>query len=554
MNWALRHYALSALALACVVAIATVVAAPGLALAPQLAPLRDAAWGTGWSTLALGANVARDQALAALSGAVVAAGAAVLVVAALTVLSLSVARSVQRRSEIVVRRAVGASRRALGLAALTEGGVIAVVGLTAGAVGGVIAALLMRRGWPGTMGPVSAGPLLWILGLGVVVVLGALLPLGFARPRTPGGDATGRGVPLLVPAAQFALGLLGLLAGAQLARRVETSPAPSAAANGVIVPLSFANSTRTVPELLDSVLTRMRADSGLTLASLHSPGTLIGLGYVDIVTTECGRCFQGGIATPLRVVQATNHLASADTFRAMGLRVVEGRSLSDADRWGAAPVAVVNRYLAEREFEGGRAVGRQIRVGGPDNWYRVVGIVEDGQFNAIGAGATPRPRVFLSVLQHEARELELLVRGGRGIAATTTEHDMRQREARAAGWFARMLQYEGWAGLLLAALGMLAVMRLWVAGVLPELGLRRALGARRRHVVGRVAARALVVVGGGAALAWWLAPLAGVPAGEIWLVRGPLAALLVVTLGALVGPAWRAARAAPATLPGFTEL
>jgi putative ABC transport system permease protein len=137
------------------------------------------------------------------------------------------------------------------------------------------------------------------------------------------------------------------------------------------------------------------------------------------------------------------------------------------------------------------------------------------------------------------------------------------REHRAARWFAGTLTFVGWGALLLAAVGMLTVMHLWVSGLLPELGLRRAVGARRRHVIGRIVVRALAVVGGGAALAWWLEPLvsaavaravAQAPVGGLTLVSVPLLAMLGTTLAATIGPAWRAARAAPATLPGFTDL
>jgi hypothetical protein len=513
-------------------------------------------------------------------GTIRAAGVCVLVVSALTVVSLSVARAVERRPEIVVRRAVGASRRALAGAAVAEGVAIAGAALVAGGVATVLTTTALSRAWPETMQIVGAG-LPWVMiGLSGAVILGALLLVGFARPRMPGSDAGARGVPLLVPAAQFAVALVGVLAGMRLARLTpEPAAIASGGGNGVVLPLTFGEAGHDAPAL-DATLRRLRSDSTITLVSLSSPGTLIGLGQVDVVTTECGRCYQGGIATPLRVVQATNHLASADTFRALNLRALAGRGLTDADGWGAARVAVVNRYLAERAFEGGRAVGRQVRVGGPDDWYRVVGIVEDGRWDAIGAGATPRARVYLSVWQHAARELELLVRsrdgagGGSSRAAgalgptaavgrLTAEQDRRAREAGAARWFGGVLTYQGWGALVLALIGMIAVMRLWIRGVQPDLAVRRMVGARRRHVLGRVGVRALAVVGGGAALTWWLEPVAvaglaravtDLPAVSLSFVAGPVVLLVVATLAAVAGPAWRTARAAPASLPAVGDL
>jgi hypothetical protein len=106
-------------------------------------------------------------------------------------------------------------------------------------------------------------------------------------------------------------------------------------------------------------------------------------------------------------------------------------------------------------------------------------------------------------------------------------------------------------------------MRLWIRGVQPDLAVRRMVGARRRHVLGRVGVRALAVVGGGAALTWWLEPVAvtglagavtDLPAVAPAFVAGPVVLLVVATLAAVAGPAWRTARAAPASLPAVGDL
>jgi putative ABC transport system permease protein len=124
-------------------------------------------------------------------------------------------------------------------------------------------------------------------------------------------------------------------------------------------------------------------------------------------------------------------------------------------------------------------------------------------------------------------------------------------------WFGAQLGLQGWAMLAMAALGSLAVTRLWITSLLGELGVRRALGARRRQVVAYVLLRAGAVGAAGIAGGIWFG-------GAIWSVLpdrvpglSPWDAGLVVRFGmVLLGstllsalpPALRAARATPSSL------
>lgn len=548
-----------------VTAFGVAAATPGVVIAPGMSvePLRDTPWRASWSSLSVGMNAAREQAFDAWSRAAWLAGLAVLIVAALTIITLSVARAMQRRAEVTVQRAVGASRRALLGTALREGSLVALASLGLGLVGTLIVAGMFDA--PARV--VITTPPLVLLGLGSVVIGGSLFHLGYARAKTPGVNSQRGGVPLIVPVAQFAFGLLGVLAGQQVATQVAVPRAAHLSrVAGTTVPLSWRDGDPASGLL--AAVERARADSSVNLVSVSSPGTVLGLGHADAITTDCGRCYQGGIATPLRPAYATNHLVSADTFLAMNLHVIEGRALSDSDTRHAAPVAVVNRFLAEQEYENGGAVGRLVRVGGPDNWYRVVGIVDDPEVAGIGAAAVPQRRVFLSVWQHEPTELDVLVRStsddvsqiliragvpADAIGAAEPEARMYAQDARAARWFVSALFVEGWSALLLAAIGMLVVMRMCVDALLPELALRRAVGARRRHVWVQVAARAVGVAAGGTLIAVWLAPLTGARFGDLATLGVPVLAMVLATLAATLTPAWRAAGPAPAALPGFSD-
>jgi putative ABC transport system permease protein len=111
--------------------------------------------------------------------------------------------------------------------------------------------------------------------------------------------------------------------------------------------------------------------------------------------------------------------------------------------------------------------------------------------------------------------------------------------------------------LAIATLGSLSVARLWISSLLGELGVRRAIGARRRRMVGYVLLRAVAVclagIGGGIWFgeAIWSMLVDLVPGLDPWdagLVARFGAILLLSTLLGVLPPAWRASRATPASL------
>jgi len=536
----------------------------------RLDPVPEADFGIGLTALAWSPEASRQGAIAALGAVLLGLVVAVLAVAAMTVLALSAARASARRLEIVVRRSMGASRWQLRSAGLVEGGMIAAAAIAVGAPVGVAGAKWAIATWPGGAGLASIGiPAAALLGLVAVMLLGALFPM-LSLPRTP-RIVTRGAIPhgFVVPIVQFGISLSILVAAAQLTRRADGLIGDTRAVertSGQIYQVREGARPEERAARYTSLL-RQIGDGTFDVVSLTSPGASVGLGTVDFVITDCGHCTQGGIATPLRIVPVTLSAISRDTFRAIGVRTVRGRSIGDSDSWSSTRVAVVNEALARAHFEQGVAVGRKVLVGrGPGSaWFTVVGVVEDRKAVAFGGALQPPSALYVSALQLPPSAAELLLRPGiagrplqhaeqalqRALGRSGTvvrrvaEAERLREEAAPIQWFSRLVRLEGVIVLALSVCGMFAVMLLWVNALQPELAVRRAVGAQRRHVLGYALARALVVALIGVAVGLWITQMT-VGMLESAVIGPSALALLAATLAGALGPAWRAARAAPA--------
>jgi putative ABC transport system permease protein len=572
--WAVRAYPGSTALLAGASAITVGVTLPNLFLGAgrlSLPAAPDPALPIGLSAFAGTPATMQAQGIDAIASVLVALGVAALGVGVVTAGSLAAGRAAGRRPEIAVRRAVGAARAGLRLSGLVEGLLLALGALGIGMVPAVVAVRWAVAQWLGTLIPALAGAVAAMGAIALTLFLGAL-----AGVRAPGGTrvphrgASSHG--LVIPAFQFAVSLAILTGAARTGARAgqllhSSSAEPRAAATVVQIDGDSALASRAVR--YQALVRALRADRRLDLVSLSSAGALVGMGPVDFVTTDCGQCVEGMIYTPFRPVPATITAVSADTFRAIGLPVVAGRGLADTDSWSSRRVAVISATLAARDFRDGRAVGRNILVGRGEQsgWYQVVGVVPDRIADGIGGALAPRKAVYLSALQTPPAHVDLLVRGsgtpaaallasaGR-VAGVTSLSALRSRETRVLVWFGDLARGAGWAVLFIAVAGMFAVMERWVAAVGPELAVRRAVGARRIHVLLFVLARALGVAAVGAAAGFVISifisgaledAFPGLPAWSWPAVLAVGVALLGATaVGALV-PGWSVIRAAPAT-------
>lgn len=552
-------------------AVAAAVALPLFAAVGRLG-LPDAAWyGTTWTPEAR--SIAETQRLAwhGLVAPVLAAAAGAIALAGITILVGSGARALQRGPEIAVRRAVGAPRGQLALAALLEGILLGGAALAGG--GGIawVAYRLTLEGWH-TLLPASPATSVFvaIASLAVCFVVGALFVLIPARQRTV-RVATGPPLELHLTAALLATGLVVVTAGGLLARQVaraDAAPGPRGTIYRIDAgSLPEAERASALAELMRS----LRGDQRVEVATITSPGLALGLGDVGGVTTDCGDCTEGNLRLSYRLTTAVRHLVGVDTFRALGARLIAGRDVALTDDATHGRVAWVNRALARRHFQHGLPLGRRIQLDGVPGWFTVVGIVDDAPAAGFGASTQPRFAIYLPAQQVPAPRIEVLVRGDREIPAALAsfaqrtgitpvlvdEAALRTAQSEPLRWASRWLRVEGWAMWIIAALGALMLVRLWATALTPELGIRRAVGARRHHVVATLLGRVTLAGLGGIALALWFGPgawnalertIATLPAWDVALTLRNGVLLLVIALVSAAVPTWRAARSGPARL------
>lgn len=481
----------------------------------------------------------RAEAVRLLGSALEGTAVAAAMVGLFGVLLVFAAVAALRSEERVVRRSVGASRRILFAAAMLEAGVMTILGLLGGLGAGVVTWGAGLRHWPGPAAAISPGSLVW---LGVAAVAGGLAAAaaGFAfAPARRLSDAEPRPSGLAIPVVQLGVALIVLTAGSLLGRVMP--PPPAAGRAGLVLHAAAGEPDPAArAEALDTLMAVLRESGRYDTVSLTSDGAAFGLGTVTMVTTDCGLCPAGGLLVPQHSVVASEQFVGADSFQALGVRLVAGRGITAADRWGSRPVAVVSPALARRHFQDGEAIGRRLQLGDdPRTWYTVVGVAEPAPARGLGAALIPPFTVYASVLQHPPRVVELLLRPRAGRAGetgapvrllartlgtapqavrVTDEADLLSVDRSALAWFARAFALEGWLALLLAVLGTAVQMRLWLRALAPELGIRRALGARRSRLLLGVLGRAAGVGVAGVAVGLALGP-------SVWQA-----------VGAMVGP------------------
>lgn len=464
--------------------------------------------------------------LAVLAGAVT---GLILLICCANVSNLMLARALGRQREIATRLSIGASRWRVVRQLLAEALLLAAIAATAGLV---LAAwgtdLIIARALPI---PLDLSIDWRVVATSAALALGTTVLFGLAPAlhATRGGVATalraaGGGAPRrsrlqgVLVAAQVALSLLLLttsglfLRSLDKAQRLEVGFDASARVLAVSVDAGLLqyDSLRT-RRLADQVLERASALPGVERATLT---TILPL----TEWTSYGMRAQRNAGAPLSApLIASTSSVRPGYFATLGIPLASGRDFDTDDRRGAARVAIVSESFAMRAFGttdvlGARLGERDDRTG----WATIVGVARDAIVQSLQA--PPAPAVYFSHRQDENARMTFLVRS-RTSSAEELAPAMREMlrtldpalpvyrvmtmakvrheatsEQRAG---AALLAGFGGLALLLAALGLHAVMTFSVRQRWRELGIRVALGASRRAVTALVVRRGVQLAGFG---------------------------------------------------------
>ncbi len=530
--------------------------------------------------------------------AIGAAAALVLVIACANVAVLMLVRSQRREREVVLRVALGASRAQvlrmlvaealwLGVAATATGVALAIVALRW--LVPFVEGFLERR-IPGGATAIAFDPQLAAIAIagGLVSTLAfSLVPsMGLWRQSLASSIAAGgRGATISGGRSRARSILIGLEVAVSLTLLTGALLMTISALRMLAVDFGIQ------PGSVTTVGTSLRQQSYPDVAtrapfferlidrmSVMSPGRVVAMGDWWPLQAPPPRQFDAGTGA---IVDGGAVGVSAGYFSALGVRILEGRPFSTADRFGGEPVVVVSESLARRLWPSSSAIGQTVRVstrpqtGTPETLtYRVVGVAADvrqthtdsnlldayvpllqtaGRFTFLYMPvSTPTP-----AWERELREAvagidpEVAVGVPRALQAAL---DQERLKPRVLAW---MLSAFAAFAALLALLGMYGVVSYAVQQREREVAVRMAIGADRRSVTGLfvrqgslvlvagVVAGAVGAIGMGRILS---AQLYGVGRTDPVVIASAATLLMLCGLVAIWWPARRAASTDPAAV------
>ena len=527
----------------------------------------------------------------------------VLLTACANLANLLLARAAARRKEVALRKVLGAGHARLARQLMTESAVLAGIGAVVGVALSAATFSYLTRLLPGTLPSTSAmridsSVLLFTVSVAALMVLaiGSAPALAAVRTgletalRSSSGRSTtaNRRLRNLLVVAEIAMTVVLLVAAGLLLRSYAKVLAVEPGFNPrnvllaeTVLPQSRYDTPASRTRFYDGVLERVRALPGVTRAA-----------YVNYppLTIKGGKAFISIEGRPAAQPEDFNRsivsdrTASAGYFATLDVPVLRGREFDARDTADAPFAALINAKLAAVHFPHEDPIGHRIKIGnpnGPNPWLTIVGVV--GDMRQYGLDTATEPEIYFASNQSAINApfffpQQLVIRSSAGdplalsaavrqavwavdpdepisrirVMNQLFDEELLNRNTQLVlvGAFALLT-------LLIASVGLYAVLSYAVTQQLREIGVRMALGAGRASVVMGVVRNAMMLAACGVALGL-AAALAATRLLTSWLFdvaatdpitfAGTAALLALTALIATAIPAFRGATVNPSTV------
>ena len=446
-----------------------------------------------------------------------------LLIACVNIAGLLLARASGRQAELAVRAALGAGRARIARQLLAESLMLAMLG---GALGVLLGYGAVRAfasfgsdqlPRPGAL-QVDGVVLLFCVAVSLVsgLVFGLVPALRASRnleqsmragSRSSVGGAGQRlrsGLVVLEVALAVVLVIGASLMAKSFARLVAVEP--GFRAEDALVVMTSVRSQQHYTSVLEAIraLPGVQAAGSIRDLPLQATGELTRPDIAGRPTPP------GGNAT----VQL--HQVSTDYFTAMGIPLLAGRTFEPTDRAGTPLVTIINEEFARRTWPGEEAVGKALRFGKTE--VPVIGVV--GNVRQAGLADPVEPAMYLHAMQNFRSRMTIVIRTSgdplshadsvrraiwalapdQTITDVTTLDAVMGRAVARPRVLAWLLAVFGVLGLVLGTLGIFGVLAYNVAQRRREIGVRLALGATSRSVLGMILGQGMLLAAIGIAL------------------------------------------------------